>query len=146
MTTSPPHPRDIDPSLADVSSSPSQSAPRQLSLPPDTLNPFPTHSGARAWFLSAGNTPVSVVLARALLEHGDKVVAGVYPPEHERAETRKEDFRALLRQVQDTRGWKERFKIVAFDIRSVRLGDEERRGSGKLLARSAQTGYTIGDY
>lgn len=137
MTASSPSlPPTIDPALTAVDNE-SSSSPSAQAQPPasSAYNPFPAHSHPRVWFLSAGNTPVAVILARALLEHGDKVVAGVYPPEHERAETRKDDFRGLLRQVQLNKGWKERFKIVAFDIRYVWDGSKQRSaccGESKL--------------
>lgn len=80
--------------------------------------PFPAHNHPRVWFLTAGTTPVATVLTRALLAHGDYVVAGIFPSDHDSASAGKEDFQDLLEEIQDSE-WSERFKVIEFDARWV---------------------------
>ena len=78
--------------------------------------PFPRHQ-SRVWFLTSGNSPIAASIARHLLEHGDRVVAGVYPVEYNTSETHKEDFEELLKEVSAHQGYKSRFKVVSYNIR-----------------------------
>ncbi|KAL9118799.1 MAG: hypothetical protein Q9187_004650 [Circinaria calcarea] len=39
-------------------------------------NQFPSHTNPRAWFITAGASPIGLALARAVLAHGDSVILG----------------------------------------------------------------------
>ena len=78
---------------------------------------FPTHNAPRVWFITSGDSPVGISLARQALEHGDNVVSGIIPGEFESDQERSQDFKYFLAEVGRSMGWKERLKVVALDIR-----------------------------
>lgn len=63
---------------------------------------FPPSDRPRVWFLTAGDAPISVSVARQLLEHGDYVVAGLDPI----TIPGREGSRAELDQLADSYPWK----------------------------------------
>jgi len=111
-------PSNLDPRLAPPPPESPDSEPDHQTHPP-TQEPFPAHTTPRIWFLTSGLNPIALVLARALLEHGDKVVVGIDPGECERAGHRKDEFRGLVREVAGSE-WGERFRVVGFDARCVK--------------------------
>ncbi|KAF2084387.1 short chain dehydrogenase/reductase family protein-like protein [Saccharata proteae CBS 121410] len=84
---------------------------------------FPPHNAPRVWFLTNGTSPISIGLARQVLEHGDYVVAGVLPIEFDRDSGRSEEFREFLDEVGSAEGergrWKERLRVVGLDGRKI---------------------------
>lgn len=90
------------------------------SRPPRPRSPhFPPHNAPRVWFITAGTSPISISLAKQVLDHGDYVVAGVLPSEFEKREGQSEDFRAFLEDVKKTERWRERLRVVGLDGRIV---------------------------
>ncbi|KAF2826168.1 NAD(P)-binding protein [Ophiobolus disseminans] len=90
------------------------------SKPPRPRSPhFPPHNAPRVWFITRGVSPISIALARQVLEHGDYVVAGVMPIEFEKKEGQSEDFRHFLEDVKRTERWRERLRVVGLDARVV---------------------------
>lgn len=80
--------------------------PRSLTMTPTPgstakPSPFPPHPAPRTWLLTSLTSPLSTAIARAVLSHGDNVVAGV------RDGDRGEDFRE----------WRGRFRGVGLDAR-----------------------------
>ena len=86
---------------------------------------FPTHNAPRVWFLTSGDSPIAIGLARQVLAHGDLVVAGIIPGESERNEERRAEFRELLQDVGQRSGpggeWKDRMRVVMLDVRCASL-------------------------
>jgi NAD(P)-dependent dehydrogenase (short-subunit alcohol dehydrogenase family) len=71
------------------------------------------------WFITIGTSPISIALAKQVLDHGDYVVAGVCPIEFERREGQSEDFRSFLEEVKKTERWRERLRVVGLDARVI---------------------------
>ena len=78
---------------------------------------FPTHNAPRVWLLTSGDSPISVSVARQVLEHGDYVVSGIMQTDFEDDAERSQEFKRFLSQVGRTPGMKERLKVVALDTR-----------------------------
>lgn len=120
-----------------------------MTLPGKPNTPgFPTSDGPRVWFLTSAHTPTCISLCRALLQHGDHVVAGVPAADVEQKTERYQDFKNFLEELdtlpltrissdqednqengsdeavkpeteQDTPGtWRDRLKVVALDVRA----------------------------
>lgn len=90
--------------------------------PPSPTSPrshFPSHPEPRVWVISSGDSPIGISLARQVLAHGDYVVAGLVPPQHERDERRREQYYAFLEEVETHReeGWNQRLKGLELDLR-----------------------------
>ncbi|KAF2002567.1 short chain dehydrogenase/reductase family protein-like protein [Amniculicola lignicola CBS 123094] len=90
------------------------------SRPPRPRSPhFPPHNAPRVWFITTGSSPISIALAKQVLDHGDYVVSGVMPLEFERREGQSDDFRIFLEDVKKTERWRERLRVVGLDGRIV---------------------------
>lgn len=86
---------------------------------------FPTHHAPRVWFMTSGDSPIAIALARQVLAHGDSVVAGIPAGESERDEERSAEFRELLQDVGQKSGpggeWRDRLRVVMLDDRCAFL-------------------------
>ena len=87
---------------------------------------FPTHTQPRVWLITSCASPVGLALARAVLAHGDLVVAGVRPAEVEKGCPRAEELRGFWDEVLkgEEKGSlgkkvKERVRVVGLDGRCV---------------------------
>ncbi len=78
---------------------------------------FPAHSSPRVWFLTALNSAIAIALARELLDHGDRVAAGVSPLELEKDEAKDLELLGLLDDVKENESWSSRFRVLALDTR-----------------------------
>jgi trafficking protein particle complex subunit 9 len=78
------------------------------------------HNSPRTWFLTSALSPLVVRLIRALLAHGDYVVACLPPRELEH-EDRSAEFRELIDECKSSRkdreGWKDRIRGIRCDGR-----------------------------
>lgn len=99
-----------------------------IPTPPTPPPRFPTHNAPRVWFLTSGDSPIAITLARQVLAHGDLVVAGIPPGESERNEERAAEFGELLQDVARKSGpggeWRDRLRVVRLDVRCASLGAE----------------------
>jgi NAD(P)-dependent dehydrogenase (short-subunit alcohol dehydrogenase family) len=93
------------------------SAPTRPTRPPSPK--FPAHNAPRVWFLTYGPSPISISLARQVLEHGDYVVAGVLQIEYERQDERSESFKEFLEEAKRVERWRERLRVVGLDARII---------------------------
>lgn len=76
-----------------------------------------THNSPRTWFLTSSLTPLAVRLIRALLTHGDYVVACLPPHEMEH-DDRSAEFRELINECKTHKeGWKDRIRSIRCDGR-----------------------------
>ncbi|KAF2015317.1 NAD(P)-binding protein [Aaosphaeria arxii CBS 175.79] len=99
---------------------PHPSSAPSASRPPRPRSPhFPPHNAPRVWFITSGTSPISIALAKHVLDHGDYVVAGVLPIDFEKREGQSEDFRTFLEEVKKTERWRERLRVVGLDGRIV---------------------------
>lgn len=96
-----------------------------IATPPPPTPRFPTHNEPRVWFLTSGDSPIAIALAKQLLAHGDFVVAGIPPGEAERDEERTAEFRELLHDVGQKSGpggeWRDRMRVLMLDVRCASL-------------------------
>lgn len=106
-----------------TSASSSSTALKDQQHPNRPLRPrspkFPAHNAPRVWFLVCGTSPISISLARQVLEHGDYVCAGVLPSEFEKIDERSEEFKAFLEEAKRTERWRERLRVVGLDARVI---------------------------
>ena len=97
---------------------PGLQSPPPLPPQPPPEPAFPAHDEPRVWLISSGDSPIGITVSRQVLEHGDYVVSGLVPASLTRAEGRREQFTEFMEDIEQ-RGWKERFRPVALDIRFV---------------------------
>jgi NAD(P)-dependent dehydrogenase (short-subunit alcohol dehydrogenase family) len=88
-------------------------------VPESPKSHFPSHAEPRTWLISSGDTPIGLALARNILSHGDRVVAGLVQANLLRDENRRHLFQAFMAEVENSDGgaWKPRFRAVMLDIR-----------------------------
>ncbi|KAF1827548.1 NAD(P)-binding protein [Dissoconium aciculare CBS 342.82] len=84
---------------------------------------FPLHDTPRVWFLTNANCPIGVSLSRALLAHGDFVVAGVWPRHSEEGYDDSDDARSNDGSQESAScldacaTWKDHLCVVPLDVR-----------------------------
>lgn len=93
-----------------------------------------THNSPRTWLLTAALSPLAVRLIRALLNHGDNVVACL-PPNEIDHEARGAEFRELIGECKsdrrDREGWRDR-------IRGIRCDGRSMAGCGAAIAEAVE--------
>ncbi len=78
---------------------------------------FPAHSQPRVWLITSASSPVGIAVSRALLKHGDFLVAGVKSIElSEEIAGRGSDFASFWEEVV-AGGWRHRCRVVGLDER-----------------------------
>ena len=79
---------------------------------------FPSNNDKpRVWVLTAAESPVAVAVARQLLDHGDKVLAGIHPALLSRQDERTFELQKLTDELEERDEARSRFKISAYNIR-----------------------------
>ncbi len=90
--------------------------PKSNSKPPHPH--FPPSSTPRVWLITAAISPIGIAIARAVLAHGDSVIAGVRDGElAEGSGERGDEFRDFYMEECEREEWKDRIKGVGLDGR-----------------------------
>ena len=79
---------------------------------------FPPSTTPRTWLITAATSPIGIPIARAVLAHGDSVVAGIrYGEIDTNGEERGEEFREFMAEECVREGWGDGIRAVGLDGR-----------------------------
>ena len=90
--------------------------PKSSTKPPHPH--FPSSSTPRVWLITAATSPIGIAIARAVLGHGDSVIAGVKDGRFgEGSGDRAEEFGEFYVEECAKEGWKDKIRVVGLDGR-----------------------------